>query len=48
MSKVSGPVTAWLMSSDDDFLVKNFEYFQRWEYWYDKVLSLRHAARTHY
>jgi type II secretory pathway component PulL len=32
----------------DQFLQKNYEYFQEWHHWRDKALSLRAQARALY
>ncbi len=32
----------------DDFLQENYRYFQEWEHWYDKAVSLRRTALVVY
>jgi len=36
------------MQPDNEFLQKNFGYFQEWHHWYDKAVSLRRAALVLY
>jgi hypothetical protein len=36
------------MQPDNEFLQKNFQYFQEWHHWHDKAVSLRRAALVLY
>jgi hypothetical protein len=36
------------MQQSNEFLQKNFQYFQEWQHWYDKAMSLRRAALVLY
>jgi len=37
-----------MMQPDNEFLQKNFQYFQEWHHWHDKAVSLRRAALVLY